>query len=510
MDVDYVEDQEDATEPVNAASSPGVITNGPPLPDETNMGSPVTVTNAGADWDEDDIQPHPKRRRVLPNYDSEEDDANRNRDGSAMEENANPDEVSGVSLDDILKAPEEKHTAPGQGYVGGDEETVDVADGDEEDDEEAAAEPAEAAGPTRIHRGGAGGAAAYEAAVAAAKADDTNTSETSKPKVSKAEEAERRGEVYYRVVENDGSDESMILLTGLKNIFQRQLPKMPKEYIARLVYDRNHRSMAAIRRPMNVVAGITYRPFPKRRFAEIVFCAVASHEQVAGFGKRLMGYTKDHVTTEHDVKYFLTYADNYATGYFRKQGFTTEITLDKSVWVGYIKDYEGGTIMQCTILDKFKYLKSNEILTAQRKAVFDKIKQASHSSIVYPGLQHFKNGATRIDPADIPGLKEAGWTPEMETRDVRKPPKVRGPLYRLMRALTTEMQTYKDCWPFVEPVSGVADYYDIIKQPMDLRTMEGKVEEGEYATIDDFTKDMVLIFQNCRLYNAPDSTYFRW
>lgn len=41
--------------------------------------------------------------------------------------------------------------------------------------------------------------------------------------------------------------------------------------------------------------------------------------------------------------HFLTYADNYAVGYFQKQGFTKEITLDKSLWMGYIKDYEGGT-----------------------------------------------------------------------------------------------------------------------------------------------------------------------
>lgn len=27
------------------------------------------------------------------------------------------------------------------------------------------------------------------------------------------------------------------------------------------------------------------------------------------------------------------------------QGFTKEISLDRSVWAGYIKDYEGGTIM---------------------------------------------------------------------------------------------------------------------------------------------------------------------
>jgi histone acetyltransferase len=46
------------------------------------------------------------------------------------------------------------------------------------------------------------------------------------------------GDETFRVVVNDNKHESLILLTGLKNIFQKQLPKMPKEYIARLVYDR--------------------------------------------------------------------------------------------------------------------------------------------------------------------------------------------------------------------------------------------------------------------------------
>ena len=55
---------------------------------------------------------------------------------------------------------------------------------------------------------------------------------------------------------------------------------MPKEYIARLVYDRNHRSLAIVKRGLKVVGGICYRPFTSRGFAEIVFCAVASSEQV--------------------------------------------------------------------------------------------------------------------------------------------------------------------------------------------------------------------------------------
>lgn len=157
---------------------------------------------------------------------------------------------------------------------------------------------------------------------------------------------ERLGLIEVRIVENDGSRESMILLTGLKNIFQKQLPKMPKEYIARLVYDRNHKSIALIRKPMKVIGGICYRPFDEQEFAEIVFCAIASTEQVKGYGSFLMNHLKDYISDHTNIKHYLTYADNYATGYFKKQGFTTEITLDKRKWVGYIKDYEGGTIMQ--------------------------------------------------------------------------------------------------------------------------------------------------------------------
>ncbi|RSL77585.1 Histone acetyltransferase GCN5, partial [Fusarium oligoseptatum] len=45
---------------------------------------------------------------------------------------------------------------------------------------------------------------------------------------------ERRGEIEFRAVNNDGERESAIILSGLKCIFQKQLPEMPKAYIARL------------------------------------------------------------------------------------------------------------------------------------------------------------------------------------------------------------------------------------------------------------------------------------
>jgi histone acetyltransferase len=58
------------------------------------------------------------------------------------------------------------------------------------------------------------------------------------PKTTRAWLEEQSGDAKFRVIDNDGQKDSLILLTGLKNIFQKQLPNMPQEYIARLVYDK--------------------------------------------------------------------------------------------------------------------------------------------------------------------------------------------------------------------------------------------------------------------------------
>lgn len=47
---------------------------------------------------------------------------------------------------------------------------------------------------------------------------------------------------------------------------------------------------------------------------------MTTSEQVKGYGTRLMNKLKDHAY-EQNIHYFLTYADNNAIEYFRKQGF---------------------------------------------------------------------------------------------------------------------------------------------------------------------------------------------
>jgi histone acetyltransferase len=54
-------------------------------------------------------------------------------------------------------------------------------------------------------------------------------------------ERERTGELQAVYVTNNGSIENGRLLIGLKNVFSKCLPNMPKEYICRLIFERRHK-----------------------------------------------------------------------------------------------------------------------------------------------------------------------------------------------------------------------------------------------------------------------------
>jgi len=66
-----------------------------------------------------------------------------------------------------------------------------------------------------------------------------------------------------------------------------------------------------------------------------------------------MSKLKDHAV-QNSINYFLTYADNNAIEYFRKQGFQKYALnnprfMVEHRWKGFIKDYNGSTMMQCKI-----------------------------------------------------------------------------------------------------------------------------------------------------------------
>lgn len=333
---------------------------------------------------------------------------------------------------------------------------------------------------------------------------------------------EESGKLRFLCLSNDGVDEHMVWLIGLKNIFAKQLPNMPKEYIVRLVMDRNHKSVMVIRRN-TVVGGITYRPYKSQKFGEIAFCAITADEQVKGYGTRLMNHLKQHARDIDGLTHFLTYADNNAVGYFIKQGFTKEISLEKDIWHGYIKDYDGGILMECKMDPKLPYTDLSTMIHRQRQAIDEKIRELSNCHTIYTGLDFQKKEAGipkkvfKVD--EIPGLNEAGWTPDQYGHSRFKSLIALGDnashqksLTMFMRSLLKSMQEHSDAWPFKEPVDprDVPDYYDIIKNPIDLKTMSKRVEsEMYYVTFEMFVADARRMFENARTYNSPETIYYK-
>ncbi|KAL6052194.1 histone acetyltransferase [Balamuthia mandrillaris] len=318
------------------------------------------------------------------------------------------------------------------------------------------------------------------------------------------------GVLNFRVIKNDGKKQHIHWLLRLKKIFSTQLPKMPREYIARLVFDWRHRSILIMKQD-KVIGGITFRPFYEQGFLEIAFCAITAEEQVKGYGSHLMNHLKEYAKTQK-IYHFLTYADNFAVGYFKKQGFTREVTLDKKRWVGFIKDYDGGTPMECVIHPRVNYVEMPNILKKQREILLSKIRELSNSHIVHKGLDIWKKSGypQRILLSAIPGIDKSTFRVTNTGDDVLN--ENMEALHLVLRDVLEEAKNHEMSWPFREPVSAkeVPDYYDVIKDPIDLSTIESRLDSGQYyITKEIFLADIKRMCDNCRTYNSKETVYYQ-
>jgi len=61
----------------------------------------------------------------------------------------------------------------------------------------------------------------------------------------------------------------------------------------------------------------------------------------------------------------------------------------------------------------------------------------------------------------------------------------------------------RQSWPFIEPVDAklVPDYYVLVKNPVDLATMENRCISDIYSTEQQFVDDIALMLRNADQYN---------
>ena len=104
---------------------------------------------------------------------------------------------------------------------------------------------------------------------------------------------------------------------------------------------------------------------------------------------------------------------------------------------------------------------------------------------------------------------------------------LKSPDYHIMEKTLASLTASTHAWPFQKPVreEDVADYFDVITHPMgkpnsamintspstslDFETMQRKLENNQYKNIEQFVEDALLVFDNCRTYNPPNSLYYR-
>ena len=338
------------------------------------------------------------------------------------------------------------------------------------------------------------------------------------PEISARDESarteEKKGLISFHIVANSITKEvdkqDLMWLIGLQNVFSHQLPRMPKEYITRLVFDPKHKTLALVKDSNKVIGGISFRMFPNQGFSEIVFCAVTSNEQVKGYGTHLMNHLKDY-HIKHKIFHFLTYADEFAIGYFKKQGFSKDIKLPKSEYLGYIKEYEGATLMECQLNPSITYIQLTSVIRKQKEIIKKLIEEKQKKSQkTYPGLTCFKDGNKEMPPESIPGLKDFGF--KADKKKVKEEQNdLENSCLATFKTILNQVKNHNSSWPFLKPVepSEAPDYYDYIKYPMDIKTMSDRLKNKYYVNKRLFNADMSRIFANCRAYNSPDTEYYK-
>ena len=246
-----------------------------------------------------------------------------------------------------------------------------------------------------------------------------------------------------------------------------------------------------------------------------------------------MNKLKDHCK-KGGYKYFLTYADNNAIGYFKKQGFHKNLKMPMEQWKDYIKDYDGGTLMEAEIDPKINYSNLSEILKEQKNCIVKYCKKFLNVKRKYTYSQFeeeakkknidlnniIKKDKENDDSVEIteeifnciPGIKESGWTYndyKIQCENEKLEDNVN--FFTQCRNIIDKLKKHKDSWAFRQPVGlqNAPDYNLKIKEPMDLSTLEKGLESGKYKTKTCFETDLRKIFSNARAYNKPNTVYYK-
>ncbi|KAF9135033.1 nuA3 HAT complex component nto1 [Mortierella sp. GBA39] len=89
--------------------------------------------------------------------------------------------------------------------------------------------------------------------------------------------------------------------------------------------------------------------------------------------------------------------------------------------------------------------------------------------------------------------------------------KIMFPLKTILEDTLLELEKLDRQKYFAYPISAeeVQDYHDVIKNPISFQTINEKLVTHKYQSVDEFSDDVRLIYENCITYNNADTPYYR-
>ena len=246
--------------------------------------------------------------------------------------------------------------------------------------------------------------------------------------------------------------------------------------------------------------------------------------------------------------------------------------MPKGRYYGLIKDYDGGTPMECYVHPSMDYFHLPAILQEQqnflRRRVANRtalsmttvyppltsefIFQANHShsnsnsnsstmeysqqsltndiiasmtntnsgvgggsSNTGSGISMSRSTAAAARALTIPGVLEAGWTladliqATNKSDDMKQKSSV---LKQELLGIVRKIDEQQFAWPFREPVTveEAPDYFEVIRHPIDLKTIANRIrQDNHYKNKQMLYVDLMLMINNCKLYNDDGSTYIQ-
>ncbi|KAI9286342.1 hypothetical protein BC943DRAFT_359507 [Umbelopsis sp. AD052] len=254
------------------------------------------------------------------------------------------------------------------------------------------------------------------------------------------------------------------------------------------------------------------------------------HTDSADHKKKKKHKHKDHKLHKHHKKHKRKHNEEDSYSGHRRESEQLDIETDptshsrkRSISAVHPYDFDEREAKRPVYSEEDLVDDGNDSLFARTKAHKDVVirnseePSSANQTIDHPSVYDESRRGSVASFQSVSTATGAESTPKSTSKSKKKTkqPRVWTPAKRDLKTICSRLlDTFikRDAYGFfLEPVDTtiVTDYLTVIKKPMDFKTMRQKLESNQYPDMDAFKQDFQQICTNAKIYNAPDTPYWR-